>query len=161
MDRKTGGAHAHQLNCKGSDDSWIATRIVADIEEFGYGESRVILKANQEVAIANVQRQVGAVRSGETLPTNPGRASDSVILLLLKKKCDVPLGVWMEQIFFLEWHDELAIHGNRGTSIFAKVESRLDFLQCGHIAMGVPELEYSVELVSLLCQQCRHEHYQI
>ena len=69
VDRKTGGVHAHQVKCKGSGDSWIATRIAADFGEFGYGGSRVVLKADQEGAIADVQRQVVAVRSGETVPT--------------------------------------------------------------------------------------------
>ena len=48
----------------------VATRIAADIEEFGYGGSRVVLNEDQEVAIADVQRPVVAVRSGETLPMN-------------------------------------------------------------------------------------------
>ena len=46
------------MKCKGSGDPWIATRIAA------YGGSRVVLKADQEVAIADVQRHVVAVRSG-------------------------------------------------------------------------------------------------
>ena len=36
----------------------------------GYGGSKVVLKADQEVAIADVQRQVVAARSGETVPMN-------------------------------------------------------------------------------------------
>ena len=62
VDRKTGGVHAHQVQCKGSGDPWIATRIAADIEESGYGGSRVDLEADQGVAIADVQRQVVAKR---------------------------------------------------------------------------------------------------
>ena len=57
VDRKTGGVHAHQVKCKGSRDPWIATRIAADIEELGCAGSRVVRKANQEEAIADVQRQ--------------------------------------------------------------------------------------------------------
>ena len=37
VDRKTGGAHAHEVKCSGSGDAWIARRIAADIEELGYG----------------------------------------------------------------------------------------------------------------------------
>ena len=59
VNRKTGGVHAHQLN----------TRIAADIEDLGYGASRVVLKADHE-AIADVQRHVVAVRLGETVPMN-------------------------------------------------------------------------------------------
>ena len=62
--------HAQQVKCTGSDDPWIATRIAADIEELGYGRWRVVLGADQEVAIADVQRQVVAARSGETVPMN-------------------------------------------------------------------------------------------
>ena len=58
------------MKCKGSGDPRIATRIAADIEELGYGGSRVVLNADQEVAIADVQRQVVAVRSCETVPIN-------------------------------------------------------------------------------------------
>ena len=67
VERKTGGVHAHQVKCNGSGDPWIATRIAADIEELGHGRSRVVLRADQEVASADVQKQVVAVRSGETL----------------------------------------------------------------------------------------------
>ena len=54
------------MKCEGSGHPWIATRIAAHIEELRYGGSRVVLKADQEVAIADVQRQVVAARSGET-----------------------------------------------------------------------------------------------
>ena len=64
VDRKTGGVHAHQVKCKGSGDPWIATRVAADIEELGSGGSRVVLKADQEVAIADEQRQVVASKKG-------------------------------------------------------------------------------------------------
>ena len=46
------------------------TGIAADIEELGYGGPRVVLKADQEVSIADVQRQVVALRWGETVPVN-------------------------------------------------------------------------------------------
>ena len=70
VERKTGGAHAHQVKCKGSGVPWVATRIAADIEELRCGRSRVVLKAAKEVAIAHVQRQVVAERSGETVSMN-------------------------------------------------------------------------------------------
>ena len=74
------------MKCKGSDDPWIATRIAADIDELGYGGSSLVLKADQEVAIADVQRQKVAARSGETVPINSpvgesrnnGRAENAV-----------------------------------------------------------------------------------
>ena len=58
------------MKCKGSGDLCIATIIAADIEELGHGGLRVVLKADQEVAIAEVQREVVTARSGETVPTN-------------------------------------------------------------------------------------------
>ena len=64
---QTRGLHAHQLKCKGSSDPWIVT---ANIEELGYGGSRVILKADQEGAIADVQKFVVAFELGETVPWN-------------------------------------------------------------------------------------------
>ena len=70
VDKKTGRVQAHHVTCKGSGDPEIATRMAADIEELGYGTPPVVLKADQEAAIANVQRKVVAVRSGETVPMN-------------------------------------------------------------------------------------------
>ena len=58
VDRKTGGVRAHRGKCKGSGDPWIATRIAAGTGELGDGGSRVVLKADQEVAIADVHREV-------------------------------------------------------------------------------------------------------
>ena len=77
VDRKTGGAPAHQVKCQGSGDCWIATRIAADIEQLGLGGSRVVLKANQGVAIAGGQRQVVAAKSGETVPMNVGESQSN------------------------------------------------------------------------------------
>ena len=69
VDRKTGRVHAHQVKCKGSGDHWIASGIAADIEQLGCGGPRVILKANQEAAIADV-RQVASLRLEEIVPVN-------------------------------------------------------------------------------------------
>ena len=70
VDKKTRGVHVHQVKCEGSGDPWIATRIAAHILELRYGGSRVVLKADQEVAIPDEQRQVVAARSDETVPMN-------------------------------------------------------------------------------------------
>ena len=67
-DRKSGCVRAHQVKCEGSGDPWIGTSTAEDIEKLGFGGSRVVLKADQEVAITDVQRQVVAVRWGETVP---------------------------------------------------------------------------------------------
>ena len=77
VDRKTRRVHAHHVKCKGSGHHRIATRIAGNTEELGYGKSRMVLKADQEAAIADVQRQVVAVRSGETVPMNNSRVGES------------------------------------------------------------------------------------
>ena len=58
---------------QGSGDPWMAARIASNIQELGYGGPRVVLKADQEVAIADVHRQVVAARSSETVPMNSAR----------------------------------------------------------------------------------------
>ena len=70
-DRKTGGAKAHLVECKGNGDAWIARRLAEDLVEFGYGAADVCLKSDQEPAILYVQAKVGELRkSGRTVPTN-------------------------------------------------------------------------------------------
>ena len=54
---------SHQVKCKSSGEPSIATRI---LQSWDTG-SRVVLKADQEVATAEVQRQVVAMRSVETV----------------------------------------------------------------------------------------------
>ena len=78
VDRKTGGVHSHQVKCNGSDDPWIATRIATNIEELRYGGSRVVLKADQEVTIADVQRQVVAARLGLGKSRSNSRVDNAV-----------------------------------------------------------------------------------
>ena len=70
VDWKTGGGTRTPKEMQRQWRPWIATRIAADIEELGYWRSRVVLKADQEVATADVQRQVVAASLGETVPMN-------------------------------------------------------------------------------------------
>ena len=99
VDKKTGGVHAHPVKCKGTGDPWIDTRIAADIEELGYGGSRVFLEADQEVAIADVQRQVVAVRLGDTVSMNiplgelqsNGRVEEEIECESQVKRHDIPV----------------------------------------------------------------------
>ena len=57
VDRKIREVHAHQVKCNGSGDSWTAARIAVDIEELECEGGRVVLNADEEVAIADVQCQ--------------------------------------------------------------------------------------------------------
>ena len=56
VDSKRGGVNAHKVKCTVSGDFWIATRTACDIEESGYGRLRVILKADQEIAIIHARK---------------------------------------------------------------------------------------------------------
>ena len=57
-DRKTGAIVAHMCSQKGPGDKWIVRRIGKDLEEMGYGGTRIILKCDQENPIAAVQQEV-------------------------------------------------------------------------------------------------------
>ena len=47
-DRETGAIFAHMCSQKGPGDKWIVRRIGKDLEEMGYGGTRIILKCDQE-----------------------------------------------------------------------------------------------------------------
>ena len=57
-DRETGAIFAHMCSQKGPGDKWIVRRIGKDLEEMGYGGTRIILKCDQENPIAAVQQEV-------------------------------------------------------------------------------------------------------
>ena len=57
-DRETGAIVAHMCSQKGPGDKWIVRRIGKDLEEMGYGGTRIILKCDQENPIAAVQQEV-------------------------------------------------------------------------------------------------------
>ena len=57
-DRETGAIFAHMCSQKGPGDKWIVRRIEKDLEEMGYGGTRIILKCDQENPIAAVQQEV-------------------------------------------------------------------------------------------------------
>ena len=56
-DRETGAIFAHMCSQKGPGDKWIVRRIGKDLEEMGYGGTRIILKCDQENPIAAVQQE--------------------------------------------------------------------------------------------------------
>ena len=51
-DRETGAIVAHMCSQKGPGDKWIVRRIGKDLEEMGYGGTRIILKCDQENPIS-------------------------------------------------------------------------------------------------------------
>ena len=57
-DRETGAIVAHMCSQKGPGDKWIARRIGKDLEEMGYGGTRIILKCDLENPIAAVKQEV-------------------------------------------------------------------------------------------------------
>ena len=69
-DSKSGGIKAHVVKSKGIGDSWIAGRIIKDLEDFGYGGCAIKIKCDQEPAIVDLQRTVGNQRRGKTVPVN-------------------------------------------------------------------------------------------
>ena len=59
------------VECKGNSDSWIANRIVKDMEDYGYGAAEIQVKCDQEPAIVDVQRAIVEKRAGvRTVPVN-------------------------------------------------------------------------------------------
>ena len=69
-DRQTGAMIAHKVLSKGKGNGYIVKRLIADLEELGYGGSKIILKCDQENAIVEVQREVIRRRPGITIPIN-------------------------------------------------------------------------------------------
>ena len=61
-DSKSGGIKAHVVKSKGIGDTWIAGRIIKDLEDFGYGGCAIKIKCDQEPAIVDLQRTVGNQR---------------------------------------------------------------------------------------------------
>ena len=57
-DRETGAIFAHMCSQKGIGDKLIVRRIGKDLEEMGYGGTRIILKCDQENPIATIQQEV-------------------------------------------------------------------------------------------------------
>ena len=70
-DRKTGGAKAHFVQCKGLGDRWIAARTVEDLNDFGCNGVDICIKTDQEPAILELQKKVAELRgTARTIPVN-------------------------------------------------------------------------------------------
>ena len=57
-DRDTGAIAVHMCSQKGPSDKWIVRRIGKDLEEMGFGGTRIILKCDQENPKVAVQQEV-------------------------------------------------------------------------------------------------------
>ena len=67
-DRKTGAVIAHKVEAKGKGNGYIVKRLITDLEELGYGGTKVIIKCDQENAIVEVQREIIRRRQGLSVP---------------------------------------------------------------------------------------------
>ena len=67
-DRATGAMVAHRVKTKGKGNGYIVKRLVRDLEELGYGGSKVLIKCDQDQSILEVQQEVVRRRSDITIP---------------------------------------------------------------------------------------------
>ena len=68
---------AYTVQCKGATDEWLAEQITDDLETIGLARERLIIKADQEVAITDVQRAVAEARSKSGTAIEQARVGDS------------------------------------------------------------------------------------
>ena len=68
---------AYTVQRKGATDEWLAEQITDDFETIGLAGERLIIKANQETAITDVQRAVAAARSKFGTAIEQARVGDS------------------------------------------------------------------------------------
>ena len=61
---------------KGSDD-WLTEQIVDDLETVGLANERIVINADQEVAIADLQRSVARLRKDYGSALEQSRVGDS------------------------------------------------------------------------------------
>ena len=69
-DRLTGAMVAHKVDAKGKGNGYVVRKIIQDLEDLGYGGSKIILKCDQENAIVEVQREVIRRRPAITVPAH-------------------------------------------------------------------------------------------
>ena len=67
---------AYVVEHKGSDD-WVAEQIVDDLETVGLANERIVIKADQETAITDLQRSVAKLRKGYGSALEQSRVGDS------------------------------------------------------------------------------------
>ena len=68
---------AYAVQCKGATDEWLAEQITNDLETIGLAGERLIIKADQEPAITEVQRAVAEARAKSGTAIEQSRVGDS------------------------------------------------------------------------------------
>ena len=68
---------AYTVRSKGASEAWVAEHIVEDMETVGVTEERLIVKADQEISITDVQKAVVKLRSGYGTAIDQSRVGDS------------------------------------------------------------------------------------
>ena len=68
---------AYAVTTKGAGEAWVAEQIVEDLETVGLSQERIIVKADQEASITDVQRAVVQARSGLGTALEQSRVGDS------------------------------------------------------------------------------------
>ncbi len=72
-----GSVWAYAAEAKGSGEQWMIDQIVEDIETVGLTEERIILKADQEAAITDLQHGVVKARAAHGTALEQSRVGDS------------------------------------------------------------------------------------
>ena len=68
---------AYAVSVKGSGEAWIAGQIADDLETVGLAQERIIVKADQEASITDLQRSVAQSRAGFGTALEQSRVGDS------------------------------------------------------------------------------------
>ena len=68
---------AYAVSTKGASETWVAEQITEDLETVGLSQERIIVKADQEASITDVQRAVVQARSGLGTALEQSRVGDS------------------------------------------------------------------------------------
>ena len=68
---------AYAVRSKGASERWVAQQIVEDLEAIGLSNERIILKADQESSITDVQQAVANLRKGHGSAIEQSRVGDS------------------------------------------------------------------------------------
>ena len=68
---------AYAVKTKGAGEAWIVDQIVEDMETIGLAQEKIILKADQEVSMTDVQKAIVKARAGHGTALEQSRVGDS------------------------------------------------------------------------------------
>ena len=77
MDTLCSSIWSYAVKSKGMAEKWVAEQMAEDIETIGLSEERIILKADQEASITEVQRAVAKAREGYGTAIEQSKVGDS------------------------------------------------------------------------------------